>query len=413
MAITSETLDLAALLQAAEDDTNEAPWMTVPEFQYFVAYLLVGILRLHTQRQRLGWHVGGELGVIMPKPEGGTLTLGPDVFVVEADDELRSSWDIRREGRPPTLVLEVVTTDSVERDTAAEQKPAYYAAMGVAEYVIYWPYRADGGPRLFGYRRDGQGRWRTWTTDATGILWSAALGGLGLVAVEQPWLRVVDQEGRMLPSLEEEAEQTAAARERAVQEQRRAEEARLREEEARLRADQAVELAQREGERAEREAARGRLRKPSWRGYARCWRVTATLRATHGLASGVPSDDHAPVATNRTGGRLGRLRMRRCPQLPGYALRRTIAFTERRHIVTHARLPTNQASRPTPFHHVAVPTRSTRWLVARRCSNSWAGSPLGDARSGQSSSNGARTKARSQRRGCGSWRSGRVDTRSS
>jgi len=50
-------------------------------------------------------------------PEGGTLTLGPDVFVAEADEELRTSWDIRREGGPPKVVLEVVTTDSAARDT--------------------------------------------------------------------------------------------------------------------------------------------------------------------------------------------------------------------------------------------------------------------------------------------------------
>ena len=103
------------VLQGAVDDTNEAPWMTMPEFQYFVARLLVGILRLHAERRNLGWHVTGELAVITPKPEGGTLTLGPDVLVVEADGRLRDSWDVRKEGKPPRLVLEIVTPDSVER----------------------------------------------------------------------------------------------------------------------------------------------------------------------------------------------------------------------------------------------------------------------------------------------------------
>ena len=276
MAISMATLDLAALVQAAEDDSNEAPWMTVPEFQYVVARLLVGILSLHHRRHRLGWHVGGELGVSMPRPEGGTLTLGPDVLVAVADETLRTTWDIRREGQAPKVVLEVVTTESVTRDTDPEQKPAYYAAMGVAEYVVYWPYRAESGPRLFGYRRDGLGRWVEWGADANGILWSAALGGLGLLPVERPWLRVVDQQGRVLPSPEEEAEQTEQARERAEQatlraerEQRRAERETVRaehealraEHEAshaqreRARAEQAVEHARQETERAEREAA--------------------------------------------------------------------------------------------------------------------------------------------------------------
>jgi hypothetical protein len=88
--------------------------------------------RLHNRRHRLGWHVSTELSVTMPKPEGqGTLTLGPDLFVVEADEALRSSWDVRAEGQPPRFVLEVATDKSVERDTA--QKPGYYGAMGVEE----------------------------------------------------------------------------------------------------------------------------------------------------------------------------------------------------------------------------------------------------------------------------------------
>jgi len=83
----------ATLLRDAVDDTDEAPWMTMPEFQFYVIQLLAGILRLHNRRRRLGWHVTGELGVSMPKPDGSTLTLGPDLFVVEADEGLRTSWN--------------------------------------------------------------------------------------------------------------------------------------------------------------------------------------------------------------------------------------------------------------------------------------------------------------------------------
>jgi len=245
----------AALLRDAVDDTNEAPWMTMPEFQYFVARLLVGILQLHAKRQGLGWHVTGELGVRMAKPEGqGTLTLGPDLFVVEADAGLRTSWDIVQEGRPPRFVLEVVTQDSAERDTEPEQKVGYYAAMGVAEYVIYWPYRADGGPKLFGYRRDDAGQWVPWATDAQGVLWSRALGGLGLVVTEAPWLRVVDQQGQLLPSLPEEAAARLLADVHAEQE---AAERRL----ADARAARATERAEEEAAaRREAEAEVARLR---------------------------------------------------------------------------------------------------------------------------------------------------------
>ncbi len=219
----AETEDLLTpLLVAAVDDTNEAPWMTMPEFQSLVIALVSGILRLHNRRRHLGWHVSTELGVSMPKPEGsGTLTLGPDLFVVEADEGLRTSWSIPAEGRPPRFVLEVVTAESIERDTA--QKPGYYGAMGVDEYAIYWPYRKDGGPRLFGHRRDEDGQWAPWSTEDRGVLRSRALGGLGLVVAELPWLRVLDSQDNVLPSPDEEADARLLADARAEREAGRAE----------------------------------------------------------------------------------------------------------------------------------------------------------------------------------------------
>ena len=218
-----ETHDLLALVQAAEDDTDESPWMTMPEFQYFVIHLLASILRWHNDRHRLGWHVSAELGVSMPRPEGGTLTLGPDLFVVEADQGLRTSWNITAEGKPPRLVLEVVTKESVTRDTDRKQKVSYYQAMGVEEYAIYWPYRTDGSPLIFGHRWEG-GQWAEWAADANGVLWSRALGGLGFVVGEHPLLRVVDADGRLLPSPEEAAEQAEERAEREAAERRAAEE---------------------------------------------------------------------------------------------------------------------------------------------------------------------------------------------
>ena len=256
----SGLVEVAALTPAqwlaAEDDTDEAPWMTMPEFQFRVIQLLLGILELHARRQHLGWHVTGELGVSMPRPgQAGTLTLGPDLFVVEADQGLRTTWDIPTEGQPPRFVLEVVTQDSATRDTAPDYKVGYYAAMGVEEYAIYWPERRGGEPKLFGHRRDERGQWQPWDTDERGVLWCTTLGGLGLIVTEVPWLRVVDRQGALLPSLAEEAERAEGeAAARRLVDTRVAEEVEGRRL-ADARAARQAALAAQEAERAEGEAA--------------------------------------------------------------------------------------------------------------------------------------------------------------
>jgi Uma2 family endonuclease len=209
--------DTEWLLLTTPDDTEEAPWMVVPEFQWRVVALLMSILRLYVRRRGLRWHLAAELKITMPRriiPR--SLDLAPDLMVVAADDAPRTSWDVRVEGRVPPFVLEVVTKDSWERDTV--EKPLLYDAMGVQEYVIFAPQRKDGGPLLFGYYHDAEGRFVPWDTDEQGALHSAVLGGLTLYVEEGEWLRLRDAQGQRLPSAEEEAEraeQEAAARQAA------------------------------------------------------------------------------------------------------------------------------------------------------------------------------------------------------
>lgn len=84
-----------------------------------------------------------------------TLDVAPDLLMAEADDVERTSWNVLGEGQPPRFVLEVVTKESWERDTV--EKWGIYNAMGVDEYAIFAPKRTDGGPLLFGHRRDADG----------------------------------------------------------------------------------------------------------------------------------------------------------------------------------------------------------------------------------------------------------------
>lgn len=227
--------DTEWLLLTTPDDTEEASWMVVPEFQWRAVFLLMSILRLHVRRAGLRWHLAAELKITMPRRiTPRSLDLAPDLMMVEADDAPRTSWNVRKEGQAPSFVLEVVTKESWERDTV--EKPLLYEAMGAREYVIFAPLRADGGPRLSGYHRATAGRFAPWSADERGVLWSAALGELGLyVEVDDgsAWLRVCDAQGRRLPSAEEEAESARAAvaraeRETAARQTAEAEVARLR-----------------------------------------------------------------------------------------------------------------------------------------------------------------------------------------
>jgi Uma2 family endonuclease len=241
------TLAEERLLHAV-DDTNEAPWMVTPEYQTLMAHFLADSLRLYASRQRLPWYVITELGVVTPRPGStGTVTLGPDLLVAHAQPqtEPRESWNVREEGRPPELVLEIVTDRSVERDT--DKKRDYYDAMGVGEYVICWP-RREQGLRLFGYHRTVSGAWAFWEPDARGVLWSSVLGGLGLYLAGRYDLRACNASGRRLPSPEEEAEradEATAAQQAAEERVQREVTARWAEAAARVEAEQ----------RAQREAA--------------------------------------------------------------------------------------------------------------------------------------------------------------
>ncbi len=252
MAALRQFSDDELLLLTTPDDTEEAPWMVMPDFQWRVVSLLMSILGLYVRRTGQRWYLGAELKVTMPRPAGQrALDLGPDMMMAEADDAVRDSWNVRVEGEPPLFVLEVVTDESRARDM--DEKPILYDQMGVREYAIFAPRRRDNGPVLFGYHRDVTGRFMSWAPDATGVLRVTSLGGLGLY-VEGDRLRVRDAQGRRLPSAEEEAA-------RAEEEAARAEEEAARAEEEAARAAQEV-LARQDAERraAAAEAEVTRLR---------------------------------------------------------------------------------------------------------------------------------------------------------
>ena len=251
MAVLARLSERELFLLTVENDEEESPWMVMADLQVRDVDLLKPILLLYAQQRQLPWYIASYLLITMPRPEGErTLEAAPDLLVATAADRLRTSWSVVDEGKAPEFVLEVASGKSWTRDS--EEKPPIYDGMGVREYVLFAPERTDG-PKLFGWRRNAVGAFVAWQVDARGVLWSRALGGLGLYVERGLWLRVVDATGQRLPTPAEVA----------IGERRRAD----AEAEARLDAERraAAEAARAEAEaahaaaetaRAEAEAAR-------------------------------------------------------------------------------------------------------------------------------------------------------------
>lgn len=239
MAVLPRLSDLELFLLTVPNDEEDAPWMVMADLQVRDIDLLKPILILHAERNHLRWYVASYLKLTMPRPVGErSLEVAPDLLVAHAEDRLRTSWNIPAEGKAPEFVLEVASTWSWTRDN--KDKPPIYDAMGVAEYVVFAPDRQDG-TKLFGWRRNAEGVFVEWQVDGHGVLWSQALGGLGLYVEEGLWLRVLDAAGRRLPTPSElaglerrraDAEATARAAAEAELARLRAELRKLREEQA-------------------------------------------------------------------------------------------------------------------------------------------------------------------------------------
>lgn len=170
----------------------------------------------------------------------------PDVLlsldVEVADDWWRKehrSYYIWEFGKPPDIAIEIVSNTEGGEDTEKKQK---YARMRVGYYVIYDPqlqimpdvltvYQLHG----FAYERQERADFPLLKLGLT--LWEGTFEGK-----QETWLRWVDEEGRLIPT----------GRERAEEERRRAEEERRRAEEERRRAEEAEKALARERERASR-----------------------------------------------------------------------------------------------------------------------------------------------------------------
>ncbi|MGH2409435.1 MAG: Uma2 family endonuclease [Chloroflexota bacterium] len=237
----TEATDLSAadrrFLYTFACDEEDAPWMSVAEWHQLA--LIAVLLPLRWLRDRLypEWYVGSEMSVYYRTAEGTKKFVAPDLFVALASRHERASFDVEEEGGFPRFVLEIVSEESLARDTGPAEKVRLYGLLGAQEYVIFDPV-GRMQPQLRGYHRDPYGRWVAWEPGPRGELISNVLG-VTLVG-EGRLLRLEDAQGRRLLTADEEharadREQAQAQRERARAE---AAEARVAELEARIRGGQ-------------------------------------------------------------------------------------------------------------------------------------------------------------------------------
>ncbi len=174
----------------------------------------------------------------------------PDVFVSMDVQPHEGWWDAFERsyfvwdyGKPPDVVIEIVSNP---RGHEADDKLRRYAWMHVPYYVIFDPNRQVGDEVVRIYRLHGATyeRWESGWLPEIGLglrLWTGRFEER-----EATWLRWCDEDGTLIPTGAERAQQE---RERAQQAEERAEQERERAEQERKRAEQ-------ERERAERLAAR-------------------------------------------------------------------------------------------------------------------------------------------------------------
>ena len=226
-----------------ENDTKDAPWMTMGDLQFWSASTFAHSLRNYAHEQGLPWYVASMHPIKYTWAHSKRRhQLAPDVYVAFRPEHPRSSYRVAVEGSFPPFVLEVVSPESATRDQIT--KRTAYELLGAQEYALFTPLE-DAPSTLEGYRRSKTGVFEAWPLDAEGGLWSDVLG-LRLV-VRGMLLRAQTLAGRLLPTLEE-----------ALGARREAELNRIKESDARRQAEEAQRRAEDESERLRQELERYR-----------------------------------------------------------------------------------------------------------------------------------------------------------
>jgi Uma2 family endonuclease len=210
----------------------------------------------HSQQEVLVlMDVQHQFGPGFPKPS-------PDISVIRGVRDRggdRSSFDVRKEGVVPSLILEVISRRSGEiRETDEEDKVRLYARAGIPEYLMVYPpgVTADHRFQLAGLRLGPDRCYHPIEPDAQGRLLSETTGLLFGVSAVGDRIEVFDVRTgeRLLRPLEESMARRAAEAKAAREAEARkaAEEKAARAEETRKAAEEKLAQLRAEIERLKR-----------------------------------------------------------------------------------------------------------------------------------------------------------------
>ena len=177
----------------------------------------------HAWQHRDDFYVGGNMFLYFSETQARHNDFrGPDVFVVmNTDRRERRAWVVWEEnGQVPDVVIELLSdkTEHIDRG----EKMQVYARLRVGEYFLFDPFSSV----FEGYELDVlHGQYTNKTPNDRGWLRCERLGlyltpaRSSLWKVAAPWLRWLDDRGRVLPmpseSAEAEAQRADAEAERA------------------------------------------------------------------------------------------------------------------------------------------------------------------------------------------------------
>ncbi len=214
------------------DDTEES--VVGADWHQDAIRTLVYGLRDVAEVDGLPWHVGDQLPLVGPRPDGTPWRPEPDVSVhPTAGPHQRAEIDLRVEGLP-TLLIEVLSKSTWQLDLALEPREGrprakawgYLALWGVPEYLTFDPLGEYVPEQVRAWKREGN-RIVAWEPGPSGRYESALGVSFG---IEASLLRVYDRQGNQAPLFGERRAQLQAERQA-----RRELEQRLLEMEAELR----------------------------------------------------------------------------------------------------------------------------------------------------------------------------------